>query len=615
MTEMSDKQRQGDTDRDSEGVEDISKRDLLKVAASAAAASAAVGATSAQAYGIDGVQDALNQTGRQRLPFRQGQRTWFANIANWYEFPTTNPEILEVWAYADKLSYAPGDTVALHVNTTADTYSFEVFRDGGTLDSVLKQEGIAGAYHDTPLEAYEPGCNWPVSTQSTIPADWKSGGYVIVLTVERDGTKIEHEAFFVLRSATPGRTAKILFLPAIPTWIAYNDWAGGCSYRLPPEAGGGGREARETSYAVHTSTHKPWPRGFIRFPEVGIDGFLQEKAAGTVPINWEITYPEFDYVFANGYAMFSWMAGWGYFDRHFAIWAEQNGYEMDYASMHDIYDNPALLEPYDLIVQVGHDEYHTFEYRQAVDAHLARGGKVMRTGGNLMWKVRWDAENNRQTYYKHGRRKEDPMYEEGKRERLTVGWHHFESPTENPVTTWGVNGHKGVYANTGGATPRGSGGFTVYRNKHWVFEGTDLYYGDILGRIVPVVGWEVDGVDYTFRHGLPYPTGEDDAPDTLEILALAPAVAAEETDHGHSEGLHMWGSMWDDAREYTNDLNIEPTQENLEKLVYGNCAVTYMQKGPGEVFAAGTSGWVHGLKGSDPFIERVTKNVMDRFTS
>jgi hypothetical protein len=333
---------------------DISKRDLLKVAASAAAASAAVGATSAQAYGIDGVQDALNQTGRQRLPFRQGQRTWFANIANWYEFPTTNPEILEVWAYADKLSYAPGDTVALHVNTTADTYSFEVFRDGGTLDSVLKQEGIAGAYHDTPLEAYEPGCNWPVSTQSTIPADWKSGGYVIVLTVERDGTKIEHEAFFVLRSATPGRTAKILFLPAIPTWIAYNDWAGGCSYRLPPEAGGGGREARETSYAVHTSTHKPWPRGFIRFPEVGIDGFLQEKAAGTVPINWEITYPEFDYVFANGYAMFSWMAGWGYFDRHFAIWAEQNGYEMDYASMHDIYDNPALLEPYDLIVQVGH---------------------------------------------------------------------------------------------------------------------------------------------------------------------------------------------------------------------------------------------------------------------
>jgi hypothetical protein len=598
-----------------EQVDDPSKRDMLKVAASAAAASAAMGATAAHAYGIDGVQKGLNQTGRQRLPFRQGQRTWFANIANWYEFPTTNSDILEVWAYTDKLSYAPGDEVALHVNTTANAYSFEVFRDGGTLDSVYRQENVAGAYHDTPIEAYESGCNWPESTRFTIPADWKSGGYVIVLSVERDGEKIEHEAFFVLRSANPGQTAKILFLPAIPTWIAYNDWAGGCSYRLPPEAGGGGREARETSYSIHTSTHKPWPRGFIRFPEVGIDNFLKEKTAGTVPINWEVTYPEFDYVFSNGYAMFSWMAGWGYFDRHFAVWAEQNGYEMDYGSMHDVYDDPGLLEPYDLIVQVGHDEYHTVEYRKAVDAHLARGGKVMRTGGNIMWKVRWDGESNRQTYYKHGRRKEDPMYEEGKRELLTVGWHHFESPTENPVTTWGVNGHKGVYANTGGVTPRGSGGFTVYRNKHWAFEGTDLYYGDILGRIVPVVGFEVDGVDYTFRHGLPYPTGEDDTPDNLEILALALAAQAEETDHGHSKGLHMWGDMYDDARENAEEMGEEPTQENLEKRIYGNSAVTYMKKGEGEVFAAGTTGWVHGLKGGDPFIERVTKNVMDRFTS
>jgi hypothetical protein len=148
-----------------------------------------------------------------------------------------------------------------------------------------------------------------------------------------------------------------------------------------------------------------------------------------------------------------------------------------------------------------------------------------------------------------------------------------------------------------------------------VFEGTDLYYGDILGRIVPVVGFEVDGVDYTFRHGLPYPTGEDDAPDTLEILALAPAVQAEEIDHGHSEGLHMWGDMFGDARENAAEMGDEPTQKNLEKRIYGNAAVTYMQKGNGEVFAAGTTGWVHGLTGGDPFVERVTKNVMDRFTS
>jgi hypothetical protein len=77
----------------------------------------------------------------------------------------------------------------------------------------------------------------------------------------------------------------------------------------------------------------------------------------------------------------------------------------------------------------------------------------------------------------------------------------------------------------------------------------------------------------------------------------------------------MWGDRFDDARENAEEMGEEPTQEHLEKRIHGNSAVTYMQKGPGEVFAAGTCGWVHGLKGGDPFIERVTKNVMDRFTS
>ena len=97
--------------------------------------------------------------------------------------------------------------------------------------------------------------------------------------------------------------------------------------------------------------------------------------------------------------------------------------------------------------------------------------------------------------------------------------------------------------------------------------------------------------------------------------SLAPAAVAEEVDHGHSEGLHMWGDALADAREIAADLYPEPTEEDAEKLVYGNSAITYMQKGSGEVFAVGTCGWVHGLKGGDPFIERVTKNVMDRFTS
>ena len=62
-------------------------------------------------------------------------------------------------------------------------------------------------------------------------------------------------------------------------------------------------------------------------------------------------------------------------------------------------------------------------------------------------------------------------------------------------------------------------------------------------------------------------------------------------------------------------MGVEPTEENIENRLYGNSAVTYMRKGECVVFAAGTCGWGHGIKGGDLFIERVTKNVMDRFTT
>jgi hypothetical protein len=36
-------------------------------------------------------------------------------------------------------------------------------------------------------------------------------------------------------------------------------------------------------------------------------------------------------------------------------------------------------------------------------------------------------------------------------------------------------------------------------------------------------------------------------------------------------------------------------------------------KGKGEVFHAGTCEWVAGLIDRDPFVERITRNVLDRF--
>ncbi len=87
----------------------------------------------------------------------------------------------------------------------------------------------------------------------------------------------------------------------------------------------------------------------------------------------------------------------------------------------------------------------------------------------------------------------------------------------------------------------------MYRSNHWAFEGSDLYYGDVFGEEVPIVGYESDGLDYTFR--------------------------------------------------------------------YGSCVVVSMKKGKGEVFCAGTAEWPYALKSGEWFSEKITHNVLKRFTA
>ncbi|HAV61517.1 MAG TPA: hypothetical protein DCY13_04030, partial [Verrucomicrobiales bacterium] len=86
--------------------------------------------------------------------------------------------MLEVWAYTDQFSYAPGETLALRVSTTAQTYDVEIGRDGADYQPLLRFEGLAGTHHDTPADCSVNGCHWPVAQEITIPDDWASGAYL-----------------------------------------------------------------------------------------------------------------------------------------------------------------------------------------------------------------------------------------------------------------------------------------------------------------------------------------------------------------------------------------------------------------------------------------------------
>ena len=115
-------------------------------------------------------------------------------------------------------------------------------------------------------------------------------------------------------------------------------------------------------------------------------------------------------------------AGWASYDSHFFRWAERAGYAVDLASQHDLHFTPEILTGYDCVVFVGHDEYWTWEMRDAVDSYVEQGGHAARFAGNFMWQTRLEDEGRRQVCYKYQARAEDPAYRSGDVTRATNSW-------------------------------------------------------------------------------------------------------------------------------------------------------------------------------------------------
>ena len=235
-------------------------------------------------------------------------------------------------------------------------------------------------------------------------------------------------------------------------------------------------------------------------------------------------------------------------------------------------------------------------------------GNVSRFGANFAWQVRLKDEGRTQVCYKDPFA--DPVFETAERSRTSTAW-DFEFIGRPGARTMGLTGLGGIYTRFGTAAGRASGGLTVYRPDHWVFEGSDLYYGDVFGQQARIVSFEVDGVDYTFRHGLPFPTHEDEAPESLEILAMAPALRGE---------IDRRNYLLNGPIEELNALIHAAAakgfplvqQDALEASIYGSAMVAVFSRNGGTVFNSGTCEWVNGLIEGDFFVERITRTVLDR---
>lgn len=516
------------------------------------------------------------------------------------ERPSGDSSRLEVWCYTPSFSYAPGEKVDVRAHTTAERFSLSVVRDGQRPEVVLEIDDIPGTVGVTPDNSYEQGCDWPIATEFEVGRSWRSGLYLLIVRAERPGeAPVEHEHFIVVRPkrTSAGSESKTALMLTTSTLLAYNDWGGANHYR------GIGDDPRQPIPSPVVSTQRPIGRGMLRQAENAPRMAHKDiPGPGAVP-----RYATLEFARAQGYTRHYADAFWGTYERPFVVWAEAQGYGFEYLTQHDLHFESDRLEAYDALVIVGHDEYWTWEMRDAVDAFVDGGGHVCRFAGNFVWQVRLSESGDSQTCFKDPRL--DPVAGDPELgDRLTTVWEFAGRPS---ARTMGLSGIAGVYSRYGTAAPRSSGGFTIYRPDHWAFAGTGLEYGDLLGGApCCVAAFEVDGLDYTFVNGLPYPTDRDDPPPGLEILAMAPAVAGEVD---RWDGRQPMNAPEAEARElYVAQFGEEEGRRIFNERRYGSAMIAFFERGRGSVFNAGTAEWVSGLIARDPFVEAITHNVLRR---
>ncbi|MGZ4728625.1 MAG: N,N-dimethylformamidase beta subunit family domain-containing protein [Acidimicrobiales bacterium] len=503
-----------------------------------------------------------------------------------------------VTGYCWPQSVCAGERVGLHLSSAGGrATAVEVARVGADRTVVFTDPSVEAGDHPTPPDASTAGCEWPAACSIEVDPAWRSGYYEVVLEIDVDGRTRRSHAFFVVRPTPGAATAPILLALATNTWHAYNDFGGRNLY----------------NGATSVSLQRPMSPGYLYKPPgrgrrvTVVDAPDRQMAAHV------------GYLSLNHLSPWAGSAGWPDWELPFIRWAEREGYDIDVVTNADLEHHPGLLAAdsgYRLYLSIGHDEYWSAPMRDTVEGFIASGGNAAFLSGNTsFWQVRLEdpsPEGPAATMvgYK-GQLKDDPVYDTPRMAELTSIWSdHLIGRPENHMT--GVSFSRGGYHRIGKVVANGAGGYTVHRPEHWLFDGTGITYGDLLGADAVLVGYECDGCEFTYCDGLPVPTGEDGTPTDFEILGTAPAAhfdretaARPPKPHEPSELEFIAARLFD-----TRD------PAAARRIAHGHAVLgSYVARSGGTVVTSGSTDWAHGLAGRDPQVEQITRNLLDRLGS
>ncbi len=284
---------------------------------------------------------------------------------NWYPGPvSTNANIC---GYTNLCSYRPGETVEFKVHSTGNPFRVEVYRLGYYGWEAMAARNVlgnqSGYITGTPVTQPAPtvdatlgsvSCGWTTNATWAIPTGACPGVY-LVLFRRTDVTTDFAMTHFVVGSGTPtGKAAMIL--PDF-TYQAYNIW-GAPGNKGPRADTWTGRSLYENGTGA---TLDPAGRAYA----VSFD------RPSSVQTTRENTY---------------------IFDSEFAeiVFAEAQGYNLDYYSNIDLHNDVNLLDDAALVALLGHQEYWTDEVYACL--HNARDAGVnffIGSGNTALWRVRF----------------------------------------------------------------------------------------------------------------------------------------------------------------------------------------------------------------------------------
>jgi hypothetical protein len=447
-----------------------------------------------------------------------------------------------VEGYANRVSAKVGDSVTLYVTTTAKTFRVEAFRMGwyqglgGRL--VWRSADIRGrAQRAATIVAATRTVTttWKPSLVVHVASDWLPGDYLLKL-VSSTG-----QSYVPLTVRDDASRAPLLFMNAVTTWQAYNDWGGHSLYFGP------------NSDTATRSTVVSFDR----------------------PYNWAVLSGGYPPVDPTAYEMCC-----GFVNTELGVVAtiERLGLDVAYTTDIDVQEQPAQLLQHKALVSGGHDEYWSVAKRNAVEVARSKGVNLMFLGPNpVYWRIRTTASplgrDRLEVNYRVA--KTDPLFGKDNAQVTTL----WRSPP--PQQTRPESSLTGMAYFCFGPDNDG----VVSDASSWIFAGTGLKNGD---HIPGLIKREADHVDRAFA-----------TPPNLDVLMHSPVSCI-----GLGGVRFGYGRFFSDTTYYTapSGAGVFTTGAPWECKLYDGCpsgsgrpdkAVQRIIENVLRVFAAGPAGRTH----------------------